>query len=124
MPDNLTVTTAGGGTATLLSSETQIAGQPGHAQRITLGAGPNLATANVAISSMSTPVDLFADRPSAKERMFQPLDGDIFVGPTGFTAGTGFKVSAGTIIGTNHIGVIRVLAAAAGTVNVRTWEVT
>lgn len=121
MSDNFDVNVGSG--RTIGTDQTSISSVLVDIQRITLGAGPNLTCANVPISSTSTAVDLFAFNDNAKERLFQPLDGDIYVGPSGVTSSTGFKVSAGQSLGTNFIGLLRVLAVNSGTVNVRTWEV-
>lgn len=122
MADNLSVSQGSG--ALLLTDETTVGAATGQVQRVTLGAGQNLSCLNVPISSASTPGALFAINKAAKERMFQPIDGDIYVGPSNVTSGTGFKIPSGTIIGTNAISAIYVLAVGTGTVNVRTWEVT
>lgn len=120
MADNLDVNIGSG--KTVATDQTSINSVLVDVQRITLGAAPNLTCANVAIASTSTAVDLFVANDNAKERAFQPLDGDIYVGPSGVTSSTGFKIVSGQIFGTNYIGLLRVLAVNSGTVNVRVWE--
>ena len=122
MADNLDVNVGSG--KTVGTDQTTINGTVVDVQRITLGAAPNLTCVNVAIASTSTAADLFLANDNAKERLFQPIYGDIYVGPTGLTSSNGFKVVSGQTLGTNYIGLLRVLAVNSGTVNVRTWEAT
>jgi hypothetical protein len=119
MSDNLGITPGSG--ATLGTDETTISGTAVHVQRVSTGAAPTLGVGNVACSSGSPSVILTANV-ERKGLVIKALDGTVYLGGSGVTSGTGFKLDTGeTFSSVAFIGAVYGITAS-GTVNVRYWE--
>jgi hypothetical protein len=118
MADNLAITPGSG--ATLGTDETTISGTAVHVQRVSTGAAPSLSVGNAACTTAAT--SILAANVERKGFVVKAIDGTVFLGGSGVTTSTGFRLDIGESFASSaFIGAVHGITSS-GTVNVRYWE--